>query len=80
VQGGLTRAGCGYPHLRGGCGNPHCYACGAGWTCCGAGAGCIGAGRERVAKFFVRVIECWAKADELKSAQKSQNTWMYWSC
>ena len=25
VRGGLTRVGCGYPHLRGGCGNLHSF-------------------------------------------------------
>ena len=53
----------------------------AGTCVCGAGAGtrtalragagrvrvvlAAGAGRARVEKFFVRVIECWAKAPEL---------------
>ena len=26
----LSRAGCGFPYLRGGCGNPRSYACGCG--------------------------------------------------
>ena len=30
ARSGLTRAGCGYQHLRGRCGNPYFYACGAG--------------------------------------------------
>jgi len=81
---GLTRAGCGYPHLRGGCGNPHCFVCGAGaaWTCCGGRAQvelAAGAGRARDEKFFVRVNECWAKVHELnqlknRKTRESQNT------
>jgi len=66
ARGGLSRAGCGYPHLRGWCGNPHCFACGCGFA---AGRARVvltaGAGRARDVKLFVRVNQCWAKAHEL---------------
>ena len=62
VLNGLTRAGYGYPHLRGGCRNPHCYACGCGLN--------LLRGRKRVEKFFVRVTECWTKACELNQLKK----------
>jgi len=39
ARGGLTRAGCGYAHLRDGCGNPHCFTCGCGLNLLRGGRG-----------------------------------------